>query len=130
MLKYFLVRIFLEKQFRTFVKKNADDIVVLEKNFSHYKLVDVDGSEITVDQLIDNYFTSPEDCFTKVYYDGDNDKEENCDNNSNREQGAENLSNDIPTTASMFTAATSNILYSSRIVRRQIQQQTQEEDFF
>src|SRR5205807_1463862 len=41
---------FLKEQFRTIVKKNAGDIAVLEKNFSPYKLIDVDETEITLDQ--------------------------------------------------------------------------------
>ena len=123
---------FLEKQFRTFVKKNADDVAVLEKNLYRYKLIDVDGSEISVDQLIDRYFNSPEDCFIKMYHDYIDTCKEHCDNNSSStEQAAENESNDIPSTDHMIKAATDNILYSSGIVRRQFQQQSQEgENFF
>ena len=128
---------FLEKQFRTFVKKNADDMVVLEKNFSRYKLIDPDGSEISIDQLIDGYFNSPEDCFTKPYKDTDKDrdKEESSDsNNELTELEAENVSDDDSsgsfTTDTMFkAAAASNILYSSELVKR-IQQQTQDKNFF
>jgi hypothetical protein len=125
---------FLEKQFRTFVKKNADDIGVLEKNLSSYKLIDVDGSEISLEQLIDNYFTSPEDYFTEVCNDTDNnrDREGNRDNNSNKkltEQHTQNVSNGICTADTMFKAATINVLYSSEIVQRRIQQQTQGKNF-
>jgi hypothetical protein len=57
---------FLKEQFRTFVKKNAGDMVVLEKNFSPYKLVDVDGqTKISLDQLVDRYFATPDDCFAQ-----------------------------------------------------------------
>jgi hypothetical protein len=54
---------FLKEQFRTIVEKNAGDMAVLEKNFCHYKLIDRDGIEISLDQLLDKYFTNPYDCF-------------------------------------------------------------------
>ena len=109
-------------------------MVVLEKNFSRYKLIDPDGSEITLDQLIDSYFTSPEDCFIKIYNNTDKDKEESSDsNNGLTEPEAENVSDDDSgsfTTDTMFkAAAASNILYSSELVKR-IQQQTQDKNFF
>jgi hypothetical protein len=58
-----LPKSFLKEQFRISLEKNAGDIAVLEKNNSCYRLIDVDGTEISLDQLLDRYFTNPYDCF-------------------------------------------------------------------
>lgn len=50
----------LEEEFRTIVKQAANRGV--DKK---YILIDTDGSEITVDQLLDKYFSNPESCFVK-----------------------------------------------------------------
>ena len=52
----------IEEEFRTIVKQAAR-----EGGDKKYFLVDVDGSEITVDQLLDKYFSNPESCFIKGY---------------------------------------------------------------
>jgi hypothetical protein len=56
----------LKEQFRTFVKKNADGVVVFERNFSYYKLMDAEALELSLDQLLDRYFANPDDCFVKI----------------------------------------------------------------
>lgn len=61
--KLFPNKSFLKEQFRISLEKNADGIAVLEKNNSCYKLVDVDCTKITIDQLLDRYFTNQYDCF-------------------------------------------------------------------
>jgi hypothetical protein len=48
-------------------KRPPREDAVLEKNFSRYKLIDTDGNEITVVQLLDKYFSNPELCFAKDY---------------------------------------------------------------
>jgi hypothetical protein len=58
---------FLKEQFRTLSKRSSDGGGVFEKNFTKYKLVDSDGTEITVDELIDKYYDNPEECFVKGY---------------------------------------------------------------
>lgn len=57
----------LEKEFRTFVKYYYNEGVP-QKNNTKYKLVDADGTtEITVQQLLDRYFSNPQICFEKGY---------------------------------------------------------------
>jgi hypothetical protein len=59
---------FLKEQLRILSKYSPQGGVENnEKNFSHYRLIDVDGTEITVDHLLDQYFSEPEDCFIKSY---------------------------------------------------------------
>jgi hypothetical protein len=58
---------FLKEQFRTFINHHYNEVLLSEKKFSYLKLLDVDGSEITVDELIDKYFNDIEDCFSKGY---------------------------------------------------------------
>ena len=57
---------FLKEQFRISLEKNADEGVFSEKNFSCYRLVDINGTEITLDQLLDKYFNNPDECFVKT----------------------------------------------------------------
>jgi hypothetical protein len=96
---------FLKEQFRISLEKNADGKAVLEKNFCHYKLVDTDGTEITLDQLLDRYFNNSQDCFIKAY-------EEEASNNDKECNGS--------TTEIMLKATvTSNILYQQQIIQKQ-----------
>jgi hypothetical protein len=48
-------------------KRSSDDGGIFEKNFSQYKLVDSDGTEITLDELIYKHYNNPEECFIKGY---------------------------------------------------------------
>jgi hypothetical protein len=56
----------LENEFRTFIKyySNGD---VLQKTDKKYKLVDVDGKEITLDELLIKHLNHPEICFKEGY---------------------------------------------------------------
>jgi hypothetical protein len=56
----------LEEEFRTIVKHN-DSQGVKNSDFQKYKILDVDGSEITVNQLLDKYLSDPESCFIKAW---------------------------------------------------------------
>lgn len=63
---------FLEEQFRVLSKCNGENPISFEKNISPasssiYKLIDTDGTEIPVNQLIERYFNNPEVCFSKDY---------------------------------------------------------------
>ena len=40
---------------------------VENSDFERYKLVDIDGTKITIDQLIDKYLSNPDLCFVKGY---------------------------------------------------------------
>jgi hypothetical protein len=92
---------FLEEQFRILSKYNAEDPASFEKNIS-YKIIDTDGTDMTLDQLIDRHFTNPQECFSKGYVES---REEN-----------------IPTTAITAAQAStiSNIRYSQAILRKNI----------
>jgi Bifunctional DNA primase/polymerase, N-terminal len=72
---------FLEGQFRILSKYSAEEGSDFTKKIYCYKLIDVDGSEISLDQLIEKYFNNPDDCFVKAY------KEETNDNNKTAEEG-------------------------------------------
>ena len=64
-----------------------------------------DGIEITLDQLLDRYFSNPENCFVKTYEeDSNNNKECNCSTTETMLNGA---------------TATSNILYQQQIIQKQ-----------
>jgi hypothetical protein len=65
--RMFIAKILLKSKFRILSKRPPREDAVLEKNFSRYKLIDTDGNEITVDQLLDKYFSNPELCFAKDY---------------------------------------------------------------
>jgi hypothetical protein len=92
---------FLKEQFRILSKYNAEDPASFEKNIS-YKIIDTDGTDMTVDQLIDRYFTNPQECFSKGY--------------------VESRDENIPTTAITAAQASviSNIHYSQAILRKNI----------
>jgi hypothetical protein len=60
--KLYPTKTLLEEEFRTIVKQAASQGVDPK-----YKILDVDGSEITVDRLLDKYLSNPESCFIKGY---------------------------------------------------------------
>jgi hypothetical protein len=64
----------LEEEFRSIVKHNAKE-GGNENNFKRYKILDVDGAEITVSQLIDKYLSGPDTCFIKGYPEFNDDNE-------------------------------------------------------
>jgi hypothetical protein len=59
----------LKEEFRILSKRYSNEGVNFNKIFSgYYKLLDADGkTEITLDDMIDRYFGSPEEVFTKAY---------------------------------------------------------------
>jgi hypothetical protein len=59
----------LEEGFRTIVKQAAREGVD-----QRYKVLNIDGSEITVDQIIDKYLSNPESCFIRGYTEFNNEK--------------------------------------------------------
>jgi hypothetical protein len=58
---------FLKEQFRILSNYYIEDGVVFSEKKCCYKLVDIDGGEISVDQLIDKYLNNPESCFVEKY---------------------------------------------------------------
>jgi hypothetical protein len=56
----------LEEEYRTIVKHDTKEGVE-NSNFQRYKILDLDGTEITVDQLIDKYLSNPDTCFVKGF---------------------------------------------------------------
>jgi hypothetical protein len=60
--KLYPTKSLLEEEFRTIVKQAAR-----EGMDQKYKILDVDGSQITVDQLLDKYLSNPETCFIRAY---------------------------------------------------------------
>ncbi len=58
---------FLKKQFRILSKYYIEEGGSIFKKKSCYKLVDIDGGEISVDHLIDKYLNNPETCFVEKY---------------------------------------------------------------
>ena len=56
----------LEEQFRVIVKHDAKWGGKNDENFQRYKIQDTDGSELTVEQLIDKYLSDPETCFIRI----------------------------------------------------------------
>lgn len=60
--KLYPTKTLLEEEFRTIVKH--DDNQGVDPKF---KIFDIDGSEITVNQLLDKYLSDPESCFTRGY---------------------------------------------------------------
>jgi hypothetical protein len=102
---------FLKEEFRILSKHNDRERVVFEKNISCYKLVDIDGSEITVDQLLEKYFDNPEECFVKAC------KYREEDNNSNNEDDNNGYGSTSETLSK--AAATNNILYQQQVIQKQ-----------
>lgn len=69
----------LEKEFRTLVRREGKDQVENKTKFcSDYKILDVDESELSVDQLLDRYIDNAESCFIRGFSD---DELYHCDNN-------------------------------------------------
>ena len=60
------------EEFRTIVKHDTN-WGVKNSDFQIYKIVDVDDTEITVSQLVDNYLSNPDSCFIKGYPEFNND---------------------------------------------------------
>jgi hypothetical protein len=58
---------------------------VLEKKFL-YRLLNSDGTEITLDELIDNHYNNPEECFVKGYSESKEVDDSNCNNCNNYEE--------------------------------------------
>jgi hypothetical protein len=56
----------LEEEFRTIVKHDAKE-GVKNSDIQKYKIVDADGTEITVGHLIDKYLRNTDICFIKGY---------------------------------------------------------------
>ena len=56
----------LEDEYSIFVKDDAKGGVG-NGNFQRYKILDIDATEITVDELIDKYLSDPDTCFIKGY---------------------------------------------------------------
>jgi hypothetical protein len=56
----------IEEEYRTIVKHDAKEGVE-NGNFQRYKILDIDGTEMTVHQLIDKYLSNPDTCFVKGY---------------------------------------------------------------
>ena len=104
---------FLKSQFGILSKSSFLGGDIFEKNISSYKLVDVDGSEITIDQLIEKYFTNPEECFVKTYKEDEDNTSNKQDNNGNGNGST------LETLLKLKAAATSNILYQSQILMKQ-----------
>ena len=57
----------MKKQFRILSKYYIEEGGSIFKKKSCYKLVDIDGGEISVDHLIDKYLNNPETCFVEKY---------------------------------------------------------------
>ena len=68
------IRNVLEEEFRTIVKHDAKE-AVKNSDFQRYKIVDEDGTEITVSQLIDKYLNDLDSCFIKGYPEFNNQSE-------------------------------------------------------
>jgi hypothetical protein len=51
----------LEQEYGSFIKQYERGGVENKKN--NFKLLDVDGEEITVDELLEKYYQHPETCF-------------------------------------------------------------------
>jgi hypothetical protein len=94
----------LKKQFRILSKYSYKQRKVFsENNFPpQYKLLDCDETEITVDELIDKYFSHPETCFIKSY----------DDNTSNNDAVSE------MSLCSAKTAVINNLFYSLEVSRK------------
>jgi len=56
----------IEEEYRTIVKHDAKEGLE-NSNFQRYKILDIDGTEMTVHQLIDKYLSNPDTCFVKGY---------------------------------------------------------------
>ena len=79
----------LENSFRTIIKHDASEGVIKINN--KFRLVDYDGIDISVDELVDRYFSDPKTCFKADY------KEENTNaDGSNEDNDTEKNKNFIP----------------------------------
>ena len=65
----------LEEEFRTIVKHDSKE-GVKNGDSQRYNIVDTDGTEITVSQLIDKYLSNPDSCFIKGYPEFNNESDE------------------------------------------------------
>jgi hypothetical protein len=105
---------FLKEQFRILSRRSSNDGGVFEKNFSCYKLLDVDGSEITVDQIIDKYYNNAEECFVKGYPEL-NEVDDSNSNNMPAPADAESLK-----LAAIAIATRNNVSYQHQIIQKNI----------
>jgi hypothetical protein len=66
----FPTRNLIEESFRTLVKYPARDSIFFDQK-TDYKIEDIDGQQIQLDQLLDRYFSRPEEYFEKGFDDED-----------------------------------------------------------
>jgi hypothetical protein len=108
---------FLKEQFRTLSRHYSNDGVVFE-NYLQYRLLDSDGTEITLDELIDKYYNNSEECFTKDYSELKYTDDSSCNSNvTQMDTGIDSVS-----IASMSIAVRNNISYQHQIIQKNFSQ--------
>lgn len=53
----------IEESFRTIIKYSSEEVMQNKNNFSKYKLIDSEEKEITIEELINKYFSNPQEYF-------------------------------------------------------------------